>query len=79
MKILIDVLRRMVAVIIASVMGVLGAGSILGIEVWKTALLASITGISVIAEDLARAYLKDGKLDSAEINEAFAKMPEKDN
>ena len=79
MKILLDVLRRMFAVIIASVMGVLGAGSILGIEVWKTALLASITGISVIAEDLARAYLKDGKLDSAEINEAFAKMPEKDN
>jgi hypothetical protein len=79
MKIFLDVLRRMVAVIIASVMGVLGAGSILGIEVWKTALLASITGISVIAEDLARAYLKDGKLDSAEINEAFAKMPEKDN
>ena len=78
MKILFDVLRRMIAVIIASVMGVLGAGSILGIEVWKTALLASITGISVIAEDLARAYLKDGKLDSAEINEAFAKMPEKD-
>ena len=78
MKILIDVLRRMVAVIIASVMGVLGAGSILGIEVWKTALLASITGISVIAEDLARAYLKDGKLHSAETNEAFAKMHEKD-
>jgi hypothetical protein len=79
MKIFLDVLRRMVAVIIASVMGVLGAGSILGIEVWKTALLASITGISVIAEDLARAYLKDGKLDTAEINDAFAKMPDKDN
>jgi hypothetical protein len=78
MKIFADVFRRMVAVIIASVMGVLGAGSILGIEVWKTALLASITGISVIAEDLARAYLKDGKLDTAEINEAFAKMPDED-
>jgi len=67
----------MVAVVIASVMGTLGAGALLGIDTWKSAALAAIMGVAVVSESLARGYLSDGKLDEKEINEAFAKANEK--
>jgi len=72
-----DISGRMVAVVIASVMGTLGAGALLGIDTWKSAALAAIMGVAVVSESLARGYLSDGKLDEKEINEAFAKANEK--
>jgi lactam utilization protein B len=72
-----DISGRMVAVVIASVMGTLGAGALLGIDTWKSAALAAIMGVAVASESLARGYLSDGKLDEKEINEAFAKANEK--
>ena len=68
-----DISGRMVAVIIASVMGTVGAGSIIGVEVWKSAALAAFLGVAVVAETLARRYLEDGQLSDKEINDAFAK------
>lgn len=67
----------MVAVVIASVMGTLGAGALLGIDTWKSAALAAIMGVAVVSESLARGYLSDGKLDQKEIDDAFAKANEK--
>ena len=64
---------RMIAVIIATALGTIGAGSIIGFDVAKTALLAAIMAVAVVAEDLARAFIADGKLDDDEINAAFAK------
>jgi hypothetical protein len=61
----------MVAVVVASVMGTIGAGSIIGVELWKSASMAAILGIAIVLEALARAYLVDGNLDQNEINEAF--------
>jgi hypothetical protein len=72
-----DISGRMVAVVIASVMGTLGAGALLGIDTWKSAALAAIMGVAVVSESLARGYLGDGNLDANEINEAFAKANEK--
>lgn len=72
-----DISGRMVAVVIASVMGTLGAGALLGIDTWKSAALAAIMGVAVVSESLARGYLGDGNLDTDEINEAFAKANEK--
>jgi lactam utilization protein B len=72
-----DISGRMMAVVIASVMGTLGAGALLGIDTWKSAALAAIMGVAVVSESLARGYLSDGKLDEKEINEAFAKANEK--
>lgn len=72
-----DIMARMIAVVIASVMGTLGAGAVLGIDTYKSAALAAIMGIAVVSESLARHYLDDGKLDQAEINKSFAKANEK--
>jgi type IV secretory pathway TrbD component len=68
-----DILFRMIAVVIASVMGTIGAGTIIGVELWKSASMAAILGVAVVLEALARAYIVDGKLDDAEINESFGK------
>lgn len=68
-----DILFRMIAVVIASVMGTIGAGTIIGVELWKSASMAAILGVAVVLEALARAYITDGKLDDAEINESFSK------
>ena len=68
-----DILTRMIAVVIASVMGTIGAGTIIGVELWKSASMAAILGIAVVLEALARAYITDGKLDDQEINDSFEK------
>lgn len=67
----------MIAVIVASVMGTIGVGSILGVEVWKSAGIAALMGIAVVAEALARKFLDDGDLSIEEINESFSKANEK--
>lgn len=67
----------MVAVIVASITGTIGVGSLLGVETWKSAGIAALMGIAVVAESLARKYLDDGKLSNEEINESFAKANEK--
>lgn len=72
-----DISGRMVAVIIASITGTIGVGSLLGVETWKSAGIAALMGIAVVAESLARKYLDDGKLSNEEINESFAKANEK--
>lgn len=72
-----DITGRMIAVVIASVMGTLGAGALIGIDAWKSAALAAIMGVAVVSESLARGYLSDGKLDENEINDSFAKANEK--
>jgi hypothetical protein len=72
-----DISGRMVAVVIASVMGTLGAGALLGIDTWKSAALAAIMGVAVVSESLARAYIGDGKLSQQEIDDSFAKANEK--
>lgn len=63
----------MIAVVVASVMGTIGAGTIIGVELWKSASMAAILGCAVVLEALARAYITDGKLDDQEINESFGK------
>jgi hypothetical protein len=66
-----DITLRMVAVVIASVMGTIGGGSLLGVEAWKSAALAAVLGIAVVAEQLARNYMNDGNLSEDEINASF--------
>lgn len=68
-----DIIFRMIAVVVASVMGTIGAGTIIGVELWKSASMAAILGCAVVLEALARAYITDGKLDDQEINDSFGK------
>jgi hypothetical protein len=69
-----NVMMRIIAVIAAESLGVIGAGSLVGIEVWQAAVLAGALGAATVIEALARFFLADGKLDAEEINAAFAKV-----
>lgn len=72
-----SVIMRIVAVIAAEALGVIGAGSLVGIEVWQAGILAGALGAARVLEALARFYLADGNLSAEEINEAFAKVDKK--
>lgn len=72
-----NVMMRILAVIAAESLGVIGAGSLVGIEVWQAAVLAGALGAARVVEALARFYLSDGSLTSEEINAAFAKVDKK--
>jgi hypothetical protein len=72
-----NVMMRIVAVIAAESLGVIGAGSLVGIKVWQAAVLAGALGAATVIEALARFFLADGKLDADEINAAFAKVDSK--
>ena len=76
MKLVMMILKRTVALVILKVSAVLAAGSIGGVELWKSALIAAFVGIMEVAESLARAYVVDGKLDKDEIDIAFASSAE---
>jgi hypothetical protein len=77
MSTLKNVLMRIVAVIAAEALGVIGAGSLVGIETWKAAVLAGALGAATVVEALARFFLADGSLSADEINAAFAKVDKK--
>ena len=77
METLKSVLMRIFAVIAAESLGVIGAGSLVGIEVWQAGVLAGALGAAQVLEALARFYLADGHLSADEINQAFAKVDKK--
>jgi hypothetical protein len=66
------IISRIIAVFAASGLSVVGAGSLVGIELWQSASLAGALGVATVCEALARAYLADGKLTTAEIDQAFS-------
>lgn len=76
MNIVKKILKRTVALVILKVSGVLAAGSIAGVELWQSALVAAFVGVMEVAESLSRAYVVDGVLDEDEINIAFASSAE---
>jgi hypothetical protein len=77
MSSLLNVLMRIVAVFAASALPIIGAGSVFGMDVIKSMLMAGLLGVSTVVEALARAFLDDGKLSKQEINDAFAKVDRK--
>ena len=66
-----NIIKRIIALFVVSALTTIGAGSIIGLDTIKTAILAGVLGIAHVVEDLARSYLNDGKLSKNEINEAF--------
>jgi hypothetical protein len=76
MEIAKKIFKRAIALIILKVSGVLAAGSIAGVELWQSALVAAFVGVMEVAESLSRAYVVDGVLDEEEINIAFASSAE---
>jgi hypothetical protein len=74
-----QIFMRIVATFAATGLGVLGAGTIAGVSVWKSVFMAGIGGTATVVEKLARAYLDDGKLTAQEINEAFGEFGDKES
>jgi len=72
-----NILLRIVATFAASGLGVIGAGTIAGVPVWKAVFMAGIAGVATVVEGLSREFLDDGKLDLEEINEVFSKVDKK--
>lgn len=70
---------RIVAVFAASGLSVLGAGAIVGIDTIQAVMLAGLLGVAAVIERLARAFLDDGRLSLAEINEAFRSVDKRAN
>ena len=77
MKQLNNILMRIVATFAASGLGVIGAGAIAGVSIWKACFMAGMAGVATVVEGLSRAFLDDGKLSTAEINQVFTKVDKK--
>ena len=69
---MINLIKRIIAVFASTALPVLGAGSLVGIDVAKAAAMAGIGGVATVIEKLARAYVQDGDLSEEDINSAFA-------
>ena len=72
-----NIVLRILATFAASGLGVVGAGTIAGVPVWKAVFMAGIAGVATVVEGLSRAFLNDGRLDEDEINSVFAKVDRK--
>jgi hypothetical protein len=66
-----NILLRILATFAASGLGVIGAGTIAGVPLWKAVFMAGIAGVATVIEGLSRAFLDDGKLSVEEINQVF--------
>jgi hypothetical protein len=65
------IILRILATFAATGLGVIGAGTIAGVDMWKAVFMAGIGGVANVIEGLSRAYLDDGKLSTAEIDDVF--------
>jgi len=69
-----NILYRVFATFLATGLGVIGAGTIAGVDIIKSIWMAGIGGVATVVEGLSRAYLKDGSLNESEINAVFNKV-----
>jgi hypothetical protein len=72
MKLTGNVLLRILATFVASVLGTIGAGAIVGANPYISACIGGLLAVAKVIERLSIAFLEDGKLDLDEINAAFA-------
>jgi hypothetical protein len=70
-KLTFNVILRIIATFVASALGVIGAGSIMGVDILIAAAMGGILAVFKVIELLALAFLEDGKLTLNEINAAF--------
>lgn len=77
MKTLNNIILRIIATFAASGLSVIGAGAIAGVSLWKACFMAGMAGVATVVEGLSRAFLDDGKLSAAEINQVFNKVDKK--
>lgn len=71
MKLFGNVMLRILATFVASALGVIGAGSIMQVDLFTAAAMGGILAVFKVIELLSLAFLEDGKLTLNEINAAF--------
>ena len=71
-----EILQRMAAVIVLKVSGVFALGSVAGVSLVQSAIVAAGMGILEVLDGLSRAYLDDGNISRSEINSVFSKFKE---
>ena len=76
-KIIKDISGRTIAYVIMKVSGTFVGASAIGLAFWQSAVMAGVAGVMEIAEELSRAYLNDGTIDTAELNEISSRLSEK--
>lgn len=76
-ELITNIFMRILATFAASGLGVIGAGAIAGVPLWKSMFMAGIAGVATVIEGLSRAFLDDGKLTLSEINNVFNKFDKK--
>jgi len=72
------ILTRIVAVVAFEITGVIGIGSAFGVSVFISAGIAAALAVNTVIRGIAGAYLEDGHLSDAEIDEAFSKITKGD-
>jgi hypothetical protein len=74
LRLTLDISYRIIATFIASALGVIGAGSIIGLDLWMSAALGGLLAVAKVIERLALAFLEDGKIDQKEVNMIFSQV-----
>ena len=74
MRLLGNVLMRILATFVASVLGTIGAGALVGANPYVSACIGGLLAVAKVVERLSIAFLEDGKLSLDEINAAFSQV-----
>lgn len=70
--------KRTFAYIVLKVSGTLGGGFVMGVEVWQAAAMAAFIGFMEVAEEISRAYVIDGDVSEADMDEIFGEFAHDD-
>ena len=68
--------KRTLAYMILKVSATLGGGFVVGVEVWQAAAVAAFVGFMEVAEEVSRAYVQDGDVSEADMDEIFGGFSE---
>lgn len=68
--------KRTLAYMVLKVSGTLGGGFVVGVEVWQAAAVAAFVGFMEVAEEISRAYVQDGDISEADMDEIFGTFSE---
>jgi hypothetical protein len=71
-----NITKRTIAYVVLKVSGTLGGGFAMGIEIWQAAAMAAFIGVMEVAEDVSRAYVKDGEVSDADVDAIFGDYAE---
>lgn len=67
---------RSFATFIASALSVIGAGSLIGVSVWQSGILAGVISVARVIESISRAYARGGRITYVDIDRAFGSVQE---